>query len=275
MPSLPEDLETSKINHCGVTSQRFQGSYKPEKNSIRTRVWRVMEELGISKFPRPVFGRIPNFVGAERAAERLASQPEFRNAETVKVNPDSPQAMVRRLALLNGKALIMPTPRLKRGFILLDPEKIPRRLYFKASTIKGAFKYGKLCPLSELPKVDLVVVGSVAVSRDGVRVGKGGGYSEIEYAVLRELGLIEEETPVLTTVHDVQIVEWAPLEPHDLVVDAIVTPSRILRVERTHSRPGGIIWEKLSDEMIREMPVLSELGALKGKVEGRPVQFMV
>ena len=249
----------------GFRLHETPGSSTSEKEAIRTKIWKAMEDLEISRFPRPAFGRIPNFVGAERAAERLVRQPEFQDAETVKVNPDSPQAAVRRLVLLNGKMLMMPTPRLKRGFIFLNPKRIPSRLYAKASTIRGAFKYGVMRPLAELPRVDLIVTGSVAVSMEGARIGKGGGYSEIEYAILRELSLVDEATPVFTTVHDVQVVEWAPLEPHDLVVDVIITPSRVIRVESIYSRPTGILWERVSEDMIKDMPVLSELIALKRK----------
>ena len=41
--------------------------------------------------------RIPNFVNAELAADRLAHLPEFQQARTVKVNPDTPQKMVSAL----------------------------------------------------------------------------------------------------------------------------------------------------------------------------------
>ena len=46
------------------------------------------------RFPRPVHHRIPNFVNADRAADRLAQLPEFMAARTVKVNPDTPQKRV-------------------------------------------------------------------------------------------------------------------------------------------------------------------------------------
>ena len=108
-----------------------------EKEAIRREIWRLMEESGISRFPKPVVGRIPNFEGSEKAAQRLISQDEFQSARVVKVNPDSPQAHVRRGALLSGKMLIMPSPRLRKGFILLDPVKIPRRFLMEASTIRG------------------------------------------------------------------------------------------------------------------------------------------
>ena len=230
-----------------------------DKNEIRKEVWRLLEKKGVARFPKPIQGRIPNFIGAEKAAERMISQKEFENAEVIKVNPDSPQIPVRRFALASGKLLVMPTPRLKRGFMLLNPQWIPRKDLAKASTIRGAFKYGRICSLRDLPQVDLIVVGSVAVSRDGVRIGKGGGYSEIEYGILRELGLIDERTPLFTSIHDFQIVDSAPKESHDLVIDSIFTPRRILRIKRKYPQPKGIFWERLTDSQMRGMPILLEL----------------
>jgi len=230
-----------------------------EKEDIRRKIWVLMEELSISRFPKPIFGRVPIFVGAEKAAQKLMEQDEFKKAETVKVNPDSPQSKVRLEVLSAGKMLLMPTPRLKKDFILLDPRKIPRKSNVVASTIKGSFKYGKFCHLKELPQVDLIVAGSVAVSKDGVRIGKGGGYSEIEYGILREIDAVREETPIFTTVHDVQIVDDVPKEPHDLTVDAIITPTKIIRVKRRHKQPEGIFWEKITQNHLREIPILLEL----------------
>jgi len=230
-----------------------------EKDAIRRKIWSLMEEKGITRFPRPVFGRIPNFEGAEKAALKLVEQNEYQRAEVVKVNPDAPQRPVRLRVIMDGKKLLMPTPRLRKGFMILDPRKVPRESYPRASTIKGAFRYGKLCPLRELPRVDLIVTGSVAVTNDGVRIGKGGGYSEIEYGVLREIGVVEDETPIFTTVHDLQIVDDAPKEPHDLAVDAIITPTRIIRVKKTSKRPDGIFWERLTQRRLLEIPILKEL----------------
>jgi len=229
-----------------------------EKSLIRNQVWAHLEERNIARFPRPVFHRIPNFEGADEAGRMVASMKEFQDSETVKVNPDSPQRQVRLEALSQGKILLMPTPRLRDGFVLLD-NSVPKDRVRLASTIRGAFMFGRKISLDKLPEIHLAVVGSVAVARDGGRIGKGEGYSEMEYGILRELGLVSESTPVITTVHDCQIVEAVPIEDHDIAVDYIVTPTRVLATKRAKPRPAGIIWSKVSQEMMKRMPILKEL----------------
>jgi len=238
-----------------------------DKDSIRRMIWRLLEERGVARFPRPIYGRIPNFDGSYRAALILAGTKPFMSSSLIKINPDSPQKPLRLMALRMGKSVLMPTPRLRRGFILLDPSRIPRRLLEQASTIKGAFRFGTvldtLDKLLRLPKVDLVVAGSVAVSpRGGERLGKGGGYSELEYAILRELGLVGESTPVATTVHELQLVERIPFERHDVSVDLIATNRRLIRVGRPRPRPKGIIWDLLGEDRISSIPLLSQLRAM-------------
>ena len=240
-----------------MTSQDSYSASR-EKSLIRNQIWSHLEEQNIARFPRPVFRRIPNFAGAEEAGRRVTVMKEFQNAKTVKVNPDSPQRQVRLEVLSHGKILLMPTPRLRSGFILLD-DNVPRDRLKLASSIRGAFTLGRRVSLDKVPAIDLVIVGSVAVAPDGGRIGKGEGYSEMEYGILRELELVTESTPVITTVHESQIVASVPLEDHDIAVDYIVTATRVLATGRTKPRPAGIIWSKVSPEMMQRMPVLREL----------------
>jgi len=107
-------------------------------------------------------------------AARLASLAAWQAAGVVKANPDAPQLPVRAHALADGKLLYMAVPRLadERPFILLDPERLslpPRR----AASIAGSARVGRRIGVAELHPVDLVVCGSVAVNREGARVGKG------------------------------------------------------------------------------------------------------
>lgn len=232
------------------------------KSKIRERIWSLMEERNIARFPRPVHGRIPNFVGAERAASRVLQLREWEKASIVKINPDSPQAPLRQKALEDEKLLLMPSPRLKAGFVLLDPRAIPKSLAKRASKLHGALRLGKhitIKELKQLDRVDLIVEGSVAVNCWGERLGKGSGYGELEYAILASLGLVGDSTPIVTTVHDVQVIsERIPQDPWDVPIDFICTPTRTIHCKRTSSRPKGVIWECIKDRE-HEIPIVREL----------------
>lgn len=230
------------------------------REDIRRRVWSLMESRSIASFPRPVYGRIPNFIGAEEAASAFAGSELFRRARVVKVNPDAPQRAVREAVLRAGKILLMPTPRISRGFLVLDPKRLPGYLYREASTITGAMRYGVPVDPEEVDEVDVIVAGSVAVSIYGERLGKGEGYSELEYAILSEYGKVSEETPVVTTVHDVQVLDiHIPLEPWDITVDYIYTPLKSIKCVGSKQRPSGILWSYLERGKIESIPLLKKL----------------
>lgn len=235
-----------------------------EKKKIREIVWKILEEKGVARFPKPVYGRIPNFEDAEKAGERITTLEEYMKAEVVKVSPDSPQYSIRLKCLLDGKTLIMPTPRLREGFLIIDPRRIPKKLYEKAATIKGAFTLGEKIDPGDMPRIDLIVMGSVAVGRDGSRIGKGEGYGEIEYAILREYGLVEDEVIVATNVHDLQLFDSVPQDPYDVPVDVIATPRKLIRTSPIKPKPKGIIWELLSRQKIEEIPPLKILEKKRG-----------
>lgn len=83
----------------------LDSTIRKRKQEIREYIWKLMEEKNIARFPRPVFGRIPNFIGADKAAERLLELDVFKEAEVIFVNPDSPQKHVRYRAIVFGKNL--------------------------------------------------------------------------------------------------------------------------------------------------------------------------
>ncbi|WP_135827223.1 5-formyltetrahydrofolate cyclo-ligase [Halorussus ruber] len=229
------------------------------KQDLRERIWDRLEDEGIARFPFPPHDRIPNFAGAADAADRLAETEEWASAEAVKANPDAPQLPVRRRALREGKTVYMAVPRLRdeKPFYELDPDEIPPGEYDSAPTISHVEEYARQVGPEEVAAIDLVVSGSVAVTSEGARVGKGEGYSDLEYAVLRELGLVGDETPVATTVHDAQVVEQAvEVEAHDVPMDLVVTPTETIRTQTAFERPAGVFWDELSDERIAEIPVL-------------------
>lgn len=186
-----------------------------------------MKKRKIERFPY-AWGRVPNFKGAEKAAETLAGLQEFKNAKVIFVAPDSPQKPVRELVLTKKKVLVMPTPRLKSGFLLIEPVT---GLEKKASSIKGAFTFGRTVSIEDIPEVGLVVQGAVAVDCAGGRLGKGGGYGDREVATLREHKKMLT-APIAVTVHDIQVVEKLSQNEWDFTVDIVVTPSRVINTSQ-------------------------------------------
>jgi 5-formyltetrahydrofolate cyclo-ligase len=231
------------------------------KDEARRAVWDALVAQKVARFPFPPQGRIPNFAGAEEAARRLFELAPWRDAARIKVNPDAPQRHVREEALRRGITVFVPTPRLRGDFKMLDPEKIPEGRLAEAARLTGMDAWAREVPLQKLPGMDAIVAGSVAVTRDGRRCGKGGGYSDIEFAILRELG--HPPAPVATTVHPLQIVGDFPLDSNDLALSAIVTPIEAIVVENPLPPPEGIEWDRVTEADLEAMPVLRELKKIK------------
>jgi len=235
------------------------------KDEIRQKVRTRLMIAGVARFPG-VGGRIPNFVGSEHAAKLLCDLPMWKRARAIKINCDAPQLPIRRAALRQGKIVYIGTPGLRneRCFIELDPERLGAKIY-RVGSLRGAIQFGRFMPPQEMRPIDLVVCGSVAVTRQGGRLGGGDGYGDLEYALLRSDGKIREYTPILTTVHPVQIVdERLPMRRHDIPVDFLITPEQVIAAPSLHPRPRGVIWEILQEEKILSIPLLR-----KGKREVR------
>jgi len=233
------------------------------KAALRDEVWTALSQAGVARFPG-ARNRISNFTGAEAAAERLAETDAWKAASTIKANPDSAQLPVRKRALEDGKTVYMAVPRLAEPdpFFLLDPGHLadpPRR----AASIAGATRSARRVAVADLEPADLVVSGCVAVGEDGARLGKGGGFADLEFALATAAGLVGPETLVVTTVHELQVrpAGTIPTAPHDAPVDLVVTPERVIDCrERRGPRPAeGIRWSELTREKIEAIPLLRAL----------------
>ena len=75
-----------------------------------------------------------------------------------------------------------------------------------------------------LKEADLIIIPALAASIDGTRLGQGGGWYD------RALMHRSPDTPVVAAIFDDEVAEAGiiPAEPHDVPVDAIVTPTRTI-----------------------------------------------
>jgi 5-formyltetrahydrofolate cyclo-ligase len=228
-----------------------------DKQRFRDRVWASIEAApGVRRAPGAV-GRIPNFEGAEEAGRRLSELDEWRRARVIKMNPDSPMLSLRARAIEEGKLVYMAVPKLTDAlpFIALEASRLQVSAR-EAASVDGAARHGQATALEDMKPIDFIVCGSVAVNPEGVRIGKGGGYADIEYALLAELGLVSAQTPIATCVHELQVlVEALPETPHDFRVDIVATPTRVLRCPGA-PRPRGILWDDLDAAKLAQIPAL-------------------
>jgi 5-formyltetrahydrofolate cyclo-ligase len=240
------------------------------KESIREKVWTYLEKNNIAKFPRPVKKRIPNFEGAIQACDNLPGLEEFKAAQTIKVNPDKPQEQGRFLVLESGKTLVVtPLRRSARRNVLHKmepPADASEKDLRTCSRYQGVKDYSTPVGFESKVKVDLVVVGCVAASKAGWRIGKGEGFADLEWAMMMSMGAVTENTIVVATCHDCQVLDLneSLFGSHDLTVDYILTPTQVIKCDKK-PKPKSIMWNLLTEEKLERIPILKKLRFMERK----------
>jgi 5-formyltetrahydrofolate cyclo-ligase len=237
---------------------------------VREKIWGRLKDVALpdSRFHLNFAEVIPDFVGSEKATDRLVEADYYKSGSYAFITPDNCLVDLRRRMLLAGKSMVVSTYGIYRGFRLLEPSMVPPGQELFAAWLDGLEHFGRPITLAEVAargRFDFMVTGASAVSLDGVRFGKGHGFFDLEWGMFTDVGIVDEQTPVAALVHDVQVVEDKLFpSPTDILVDHIYTPTRAIRVERRANRPRGIKWELLDPEQIANTPPLKELQAIRG-----------
>jgi 5-formyltetrahydrofolate cyclo-ligase len=240
-----------------------------QKSDVRERVFRELRKVAFpdSRFHFDFGEFIADFEGSERAVDRLVSHRHYRESSFIFITPDNCIEQLRHRALLDGKLILMTTYSIRRGFWVLDPRRIPADRLLYAATLDGMERMGQPVTLKQiagLPTLDYLVTGTGAINEEGVRLGKGHGYFDVEWGMLHKIGKIGPTTPAAAVVHDCQVLtEKLKPEVFDTVVDVIFTPSRTIEISDPHKPAMGIIWELLEPRMLETIPPLQELKAIE------------
>lgn len=201
---------------------------------------------------------IPGFDGNDAAAARLAEEPVYRQARHVFVTPDNGLIPLRRRLIADGKTMVLPSYGLHRGFILVDPTRVPAGCETFAAWLDGIDHFGELVSLEALKQrgaFDLVVTGASAVTREGLRFGMGHAYLDLEWGIFSEIGVVDEATPVAAIVHDIQLVEERlPIGSCDVTANLIVTPTRMISCP-DRARPTGLSWDLIDPSILDAAPL--------------------
>ena len=101
----------------------------------------------------------------------------------------------------------------------------------------------------------------------GYRIGKGEGYADLEFGMLCEMGSYDPTNcTIISIVHDCQLFQHLEpnlFAPHDFLVDIILTPTQTIVCEKPRTRKPlpGILWNMLTHEKLKQIPILKELKA--------------
>ena len=237
---------------------------------IRQRIWSKLENIAKpdSRFHLFFSEVIPDFQGSEAATDRVVALPAFKAPKFLFITPDNCLVDLRRRMIEAQIPFVMSTYGIYRGFLYMAPGMVPKGAELYAAWLDGMEHFAKPISLEEICRLgqfDAMVTGASAVSREGVRFGKGHGFFDLEWGMFTDLGLVNEDTPVTAIVHDIQVVD-DKLHPSetDILVDYIATPTRMIEVGRRAKRPRGVKWELLDPEQVALTPPIQELQRMRG-----------
>jgi 5-formyltetrahydrofolate cyclo-ligase len=237
---------------------------------IRQRIWDSLKAVARpdTRFHLSFSEFIPDFDGVEQATNHVADLAVWKDCQLAFITPDNSMTELRRRLIVEGKAFVMSTYNMKRGFLFMAPGAVPPEAAPFAAWLDGMEHFARPIDLAELAGIgrfDFLATGASAVTRDGIRFGKGHTYFDLEWGMFTDLGLVNEKTPVAAVVHNVQVVdEQMNASETDIQVDYIATPSRLATVERHNRRPRGIKWDRLTRDEIVNIPPLKELARMRG-----------
>lgn len=238
------------------------------KDEARARVWAELIKVARpdSRFHFDFQEFIPDFAGSEAATARLTALDIYQTADKLFITPDNCLEGLRAQVVFDKKIQVVSTYGIRRGFYALAPAAVPAGLEQYAVLLDGLERLARPLTLAELQadyRPDLLVTGASAVNREGVRFGKGHGFFDLEWAIFYELGLVDQQTPIVAFVHDCQLVDVPlALSPFDTLCDYIVTPTQTIHIPQPQKPTAGIIWDRLAPGMMAAIPALAELRAM-------------
>jgi 5-formyltetrahydrofolate cyclo-ligase len=212
---------------------------------------------------------IADFVGSEHCVDRLRALSAWSSSLLLFITPDNSTELIRRAAMADGKPFLMTTYGIRRGFLALDPGDVPVAERSYAATLDGMDRYGRpvdLKDISQFGHIGLLITGGSAVNLSGHRMGKGHGYFDLEWALLSEIGVVDESSEIADVVHDCQIVDIdMAAAAHDVPVDWIITPTQTIRTDAPPRARGTVYWDLLRGTELAVIPPVMELAALRSK----------
>lgn len=219
----------------------------------------------------------PDFRGSSDAAARVAELQCYKDADTILVTSDSSLEALRYRALKDGKKVLVGTYRLRRGFVLLDPNSIGESGLQLAACLDGMEKTGigrhlEMAQLREQGfKISMCALGGLVFNEQGVVVWEGAALFEVQWAMLQDLGVLDAAAPVVAVAHECQVVNETqhgldiikPEKNGEVQCDFVVSPERTLEIKGAVKPSGGVDFTKVDPEALDNIPPLQELKGMR------------
>jgi 5-formyltetrahydrofolate cyclo-ligase len=177
---------------------------------------------------RDAFPPSAKAAAADAITARIHALPSFAAARcvllTLPFRSEWDSRPLFALALASGKTVALP--RVDGTSRMLDLHAITDIVGDTAPGYRGISEPHVDLPRVAVGAIDWVLVPGVAFDLRGRRLGYGGGYYD------RLLALLDPGAQRIAGAFDLQVAEQVPAAPHDLVVDAIVTETRMIPIAR-------------------------------------------
>lgn len=182
---------------------------KEAKSALREAVLARREALGEEE--RRAF--------SERILRRVRRLADYRRAGVVLAysgfGSELQTGDFLRSVLEDGKLLVLP--RIERATRTLNLHAVRDLDADLEPGVWGIREPREDLPTAGLPEVDFVLVPGVAFDRRGGRLGHGAGFYD------RLLGSSAGRPKLVAGAYEAQMVEEVPTEPHDVLVDLVIT----------------------------------------------------
>ena len=260
--------DTAAAMDSVTPSSTTEAQRREAQRALRERIWPVLLKVARpdARFHWDFTSFIPDFEGSQSCVECIRNLAAYRHAKLLFITPDNSLEGLRAAAMQDGKPFLMTTHGIARGFLLLEPGRVPPDCRRHAATLDGIEHYAEPISLAQIQNagpIDLLITGASAMTLGGVRFGKGHGYFDLERAILSELGAVRRSSEIVAVGHDCQVTdESVPASPFDSIVDWIVTPRRLIMIASEDRPPGRVQWDALAPDLLATIPSLAELQEL-------------
>jgi 5-formyltetrahydrofolate cyclo-ligase len=189
----------------------MSGSVAEEKTALRHRLREAIRRLSPREWVE----------GSRRICDRLRNLPVMQESRSIlfyRPMPEEPDVWPLALEAL-GQGREVGLLRYSAAQRLYVPCVI-RRGREETDVVMGPFGVGEPgpdCPAMDAKRLDLVLVPGIGFSVDGARLGRGKGFYD---RVLSGISGFR-----CGVAFDCQVVAALPVEPHDIYLNGILTPS--------------------------------------------------